>query len=137
MRSILTIIVLCFAVNFSFAQKVKIKKDIVYVDGKKYVKAERESGNMSIYSLNEDEEELVFIKLYDPTPNNKTRNDSYYIVRFIEANVEVEISGKSRKGIIKMLYKGKVIKDGEIDQKRLKSFVSKYGSDESANKIYI
>ena len=129
---ILAVLFITFSVS---AQKVKIKKGIAYVDDVEYVKVEKEAGNMSVYSL-EDEEELVYIKYYDPTPSNKQNHDSYHIVRFIEFDVEVELD-ETRKKIIKMLYKGKVIKDGKIDEDRLKNFVSKYGSDESRNKLYI
>ncbi|WP_299114780.1 hypothetical protein [uncultured Winogradskyella sp.] len=132
---VLTII---FGILFTFnlqAQKVKIKKGIAYVDGVEYVKVERESGDMSIYSI-QDDEEIIFIKYHDPTPNNKQNMDSYDIVRFVDFDVEVELK-ETRKKIIKMLYKGKVIKDGKIDKDRLKKFVTKYGSDESRGKLFI
>lgn len=137
-RIIVTSLLLAFAFNVN-AQKVKIKKDIAYVDGEEYVKVEKEDGNMSIYSLDE-EEELVYLKWYDPTPGYQTsrsaQGDGYYIVRFIEFDVEVELD-ETRKKIIKMLYKGKVIQNGKIDEEKLKNFVSKYGSDESKGKLYI
>jgi len=121
----------------SLAQKVKVKKGIAYVDGKPYVKAEKESGNMSIYALDGDDE-IIFLKLYDPTPRDKSTSDSYFIVRFIDFDKEVEIDGKSRKGILKMLYKSKIInEDGNINEEKMKKFISKYGSDVSKNKVYI
>ncbi|WP_428741460.1 hypothetical protein [Tenacibaculum sp.] len=120
----------------SLAQKVKIKKGIALVDGKEYVKVEKESGNMSVYGLNSGDE-IIFMKYIDPTPQNKQNHDSYYIVRFIDFDSEVEISRKTRKGILKMLYKGKVINGDSIDKAKMKSFISKYGSDESKNKLYI
>jgi len=119
------------------AQKIKIKKNIASVDDKPYVKVEKESGSMSIYSLDGDDE-IIFLKLYDPTPNDKSKPDSYFIIRFIDFDKEVEIGGKSRKGILKMFFKAKVINDnGKIDEERMKKFISKYGSDISKNKIYI
>ncbi len=134
MKIIITLFFMLFTFTIS-AQKVKIKKGIAYIDGEEYVKVEKESGNMSIYSLTDDDE-IVYIKYYDPTPSNKQNHDSYHIVRFIEHDVEVELD-ETRNKIIKMLYKGKVIQNGEIDKERLKNFVSKYGSDESKNKLYI
>ncbi len=113
----------------SFAQKVKIKKGIAYVDKKPFVKAERESGSMSVYPLNSDDE-IIYIKYQDPTPDNNRNHDSYYIVRFIDYDKEVEISYKSRKAILKMLFKSKVIDEsGTINEVKMKKFLSKYGSD--------
>jgi len=92
---------------------------------------------MSIYGLDEDDE-IIFLKWYDPTPSNNRNLDDYYIVRFIDFNEEVEIDDKSRKGIVKMLFKGKVVdSDGKINKERMDKFISKYGSDESKNKVYL
>ena len=137
-----TKILLALLVSFAFAQissaqKVKIKKGIAYVDKKPYVKVERESGNMSIYPL-EGDDEIIFLKLHDPTPNNNQNLDDYYIVRFIDSGKEVEIDDKSRKGILKMIYKAKIVnKDGTLNEEKMKKFITKYGSDVSKNKLYI
>ncbi|MCG8573626.1 MAG: hypothetical protein MI810_01985 [Flavobacteriales bacterium] len=136
LKTIFTALTFIAFTQISLAQNVKIKKDIAYVDGVEYVKVEKQAGNMSIYGL-DGEEELIYIKFYDPTPSNKENHDSYYIVRFLDHGLEAEFSGMTRKGVLKKLYNGKVIKDNKIDEEKMKKFVTKYGTDESKNKIYI
>jgi len=133
MKSILTILIALFAFNVANAQKIKLKRGFIYADGDKYAKYEKEAGNMSIYSLDEEEEELVYLKFYDPTPSIRDNGDGYFIVRFLDSGDEVEIQ-KSRRGIIKLLVKNKVIKDNKVDKERLKRFVNKYGNDSFRNR---
>ena len=132
---IITIFTLIVFSLSSFGQKVKIKKGIASIDGIPYVKTEKEAGNLSIYGLKSDSE-LIFIKYYDPTPDNLQNTDWYYIVRFLESKKELEIL-KSLKGIIKLLYKDKVINEnGTINEEKMDVFISKYGSDISGRSPY-
>lgn len=136
-KIIIAFIALCTFTLKAFSQKVKIKKDIAYVDGNPYLKVEKEAGNMSVYGLDGDDE-IIYLKWYDPTPSNNRNLDDYYIVRFIDFDEEVEIEDKTRKGILKMLFKGKVVdSDGKLNEERMKKFISKYGSDASKNKLYL
>jgi hypothetical protein len=125
-KILITLFVIFTFSQVSFGQKIKVKNGIVSVDGKSYVKTEKESGNMSIYALDGDEE-IIFFKRHDPTPNNNQNQDDYFIVRFIDYNNDVNISGKTKKGILKMLFNSKVINgDGTINEEKMKKFVSKY-----------
>jgi len=122
----ITLFTLVVFSQVSFGQKIKVKKGIAYVDGKEYVKTEKNAGNMSIYALNGDDE-IIFLKYYDPTPSNDQNRDNYYIVRFIDDNKKVDILNKTRKGILKLLFKGNVInEDGTINDEKMNKFVSKY-----------
>jgi len=123
---VLFIIMMISSTNI-LAQKVKIKKGTVFVDGTEYVKVDKEAGNMSVYSL-VDGEEIIYMEFNDPTPQNNQNKDAYFVVRFLEYKKEVEFQFRTRKGILKLLYNGKVIQDGIIDKEKMERFISKYGS---------
>jgi hypothetical protein len=118
----------------SDAQKVKIKKGIAYVDGKPYLKFVREKpGQGSFYSL-DGENEFVFLKFYDPTPDNNQNNDSYWIVRLIDTGQEVEFSQATKAQIVRAIYNSKIISDDKLIPEKVQKFVNKYGADSNRNR---
>lgn len=87
---------------------------------------------MSIYGLNE-ENEMIYIKHMSFVDS---RCDSYYIVRFLDFEMEAEIRSISIKDIIRKLYRAEVIVGNKIDEVKMRKFVYKYGSDESKRRYF-
>ncbi len=131
----LTILVITFT-TISFAQKIKIKKNEVTVDGTHILNYEKSSGyNFSIYDLNDDE--IIFFKYH----NNETSeyyDDDYFILQFFNEDMKIEttesgwvpISLSTKKYAQKFLgwlMKEKVMdKTGQINAEKLKRFAQKY-----------
>ncbi len=126
---VLCVLVLLLLSNVSFSQKVKIKKNIVYVNGKKYVKTSDRGINTDSYSLYtiDDEKEIIFILDVPPQTEGKIRYPYYhYLVKFIGTDKEVRFGQNRIKVLIKELYKSKVITDEGIDKSKMIVFIEKY-----------
>ena len=133
-------IVSCFA----FGQKVKIKKDIAYVDGKEYVIAKEDRSSESSYTIqNLNHQDLFYLKHVDYkdikeiTGANKDGTVDYYEVynsniteKLFECAYHVGFfgAGNNIDTVIINLYNNDVIKsDGSIDQTKLDLLSRKLG----------
>ena len=118
---------LIFTLNSVHAQKVKLKKDIVYVDGEAtFSYAKKTQGTeLVIYALNTKDELLTAI-FY---PGNKEiRDDNYYKIVFTSENKSLEYTraywGKS---LIKWLLEQEVLNaESGINSEKIDGFISKY-----------
>jgi len=126
------LIVSCLA----FGQKIKIKKDVVYVDDKEWLKVEDDGLNCSVFDKKMNE--IIFMKfIHQNTNDNMLFNGSgkpnYYLVKFIGTDKSIEIR-ELPKDILKIIYKTNVINsDLTLDQDKLNILVEKYGNDFSKN----
>lgn len=112
------------------AQKIKLKKGIVYIDGQSTFEYEKRASatEYSIYTLGK-EEEIIFIK----RNNNGSIgyiDDDYKQITFIKSNQKMEsasLRSYPTKYILGQLLKGKVLDlEGNIDQNKLQTFMTKY-----------
>ena len=124
-KTLLLLAVLTLSTSYSFAQKVKIKDNIAYVDDKPYVKVSdcgifKEECSIS----NLDGKEIIFIdNLTDPR-----RPGSYFRVVFIGLNTTIEIK-QLMKPFVETLYKNNVIgADGKLVPENVKTLLEKYGN---------
>jgi hypothetical protein len=117
---------------FAFGQKVKIKKDIVYIDGQEWLLAEEDTFNYSIFDKNKNE--IIFFKYVrqntgDNMLFNRSGKPNYYFVKFIGTDKSIEIR-EFPEDILKIIYKSNVINpDFTINQDKLNTLVEKYGND--------
>jgi hypothetical protein len=125
-KIILLLAVITLFSQFSFAQKVKIKDNIAYVDDKPYVKVSdcgifKEECSIS----NLDGKEIIFIdSLTDPR-----RPGSYFRVVFIGLNTTIEIK-QLMKPFVETLYKNNVVgADGKLNPESVKTMLEKYGNN--------
>lgn len=131
----LTLIVLLTASSACFAQKIKLKKEVVYVDGAEWLKYS-ECGTFdetcSLYNLAGDE--IIFFKwvavdgVEPSTPANSKGTLRFVEVSFLGLNKKFEIQ-KSQKDILELLYKSKVVVDGKVNEEAAGRLVEKYGAD--------
>lgn len=131
LKTTLTLWILFLCIGFVHAQKVKIKKDIVYFDGVAVLKSDVRENMYSIYDLKGDE--IVFIR---PSVGFQESDLTYTSIKFLNQRVNIETTennyiGISRKqsliNIIKWLLRDKVLtSNGEINVKKLGIFHYKY-----------
>lgn len=124
-KYILALLIAVVGIQFSFAQKVKIKDNIAYVNDIPYVKVSdcgmfKEDCSIS----NLEGKEIIFIdSLTDPR-----RPGTYFRVAFLGLNMSIEIK-QTMKTFVETLYKDRVIDaEGKLVAERVKILVEKYGS---------
>ncbi|NML70197.1 hypothetical protein HHL23_10350 [Chryseobacterium sp. RP-3-3] len=131
MKKVLYISMLAFSC-LAFGQKVKIKKDIVYVDGQQWLLAEKDAFNCSIFDKNKNE--IIFIKyikqsIGDNMLFNRSGKPNYYLVKFIGTDKSIEIR-ELPEDILKIIYKSNVVNpDLTLNPDKLRTLVEKYGND--------
>ena len=110
MKNIIKILLIAILATSSlYAQKVKLKKDKILIDGTEVFsyKLNQSKAWLSIYELNTNNE-LIFIKEATNGTYNY-RNDDYTIYKFLEQDIIVEISTYTFwKSHIKFLLENKV-----------------------------
>jgi len=133
---------------FSFAQKVKVKKEIAYVDGKEYLKVIPDAAARACYNLTSlNGNDLFYLKHnsyndpmnidYKTNPNGTV---GYFEVLSADLNTvyfETHLTGclmgcDRTENVVKMLFASKVIKDdGTIDMDKLGILSKKAGFEYS------
>lgn len=131
LKSTLVLLIFFLCIEFSYAQKVKIKKDIVYFDGVAILKSNVRENMYSIYDLKGDE--IVFIR---PSVGFQESDFKYTSIKFLNQRVTIETTennyvGISRKqsliNLIKWLLREKALtSNGKINVKKLGVFHYKY-----------
>lgn len=126
----LGILIVLLALSFStYAQKIKIKKGTVYVNKKEFLKIDREFGNETVTSL--DDEVIFTIKYYSfdkPNPARNNTNDPnrfkypamikqhYSVISFLDFDLKYE-TNLTRKKLFKAMYKYKLMtKDNKVSE---------------------
>lgn len=141
MKYLIVSFLVLFAVNGAYSQKVKIKNDVAEVDGEDYIKYVRQnmSNEASIYLL-DSEDEVIFIRYMNySNPANVSKSNPEGKVRWIEINfltldLKCEVDSRSHKGLVKLLYSNDLITDNQLNEEKIKLFVSKYGTTYSDNR---
>lgn len=134
--------------SLSSGQKIKIKKDIVSVDGKEYVKVSKDPVADDCYNIMSlDGKDLFYLKFNtykDPKEvdykYNKMGIVSYFEVMSADLNTvyfETDLTHclmgcENTDNFVKMIYGGRVLKeDGSIDMNRLEILSKKAGFEYS------
>ncbi len=126
--------------NFSYSQEIELKDDKVFLDGKELLRYEKVNFfQYSFYTLDNDEEILLFKSFNNETPEYK--EDDYFVLNFLIEKVKVETqdfskiaafmnSKKSMQKLIKWLIKEKVLStEGKINKEKLEIFYEKYNEN--------
>ena len=120
------------------AQKVKLRKGIVYVDGDAFLKYEKkfEDSELLLFPLGK-EDETIFLK-YD---GNGTRgygftSDDFIQIQFVEQNLKLESGSHAGfwKQIIKWMIQNKIFhEDGTLDDEKVAKFIDRYHEEVKKN----
>lgn len=133
---LLSFVLLGFSVN---AQKIKIKKDVAYVDNEEYLKFD-DCGTFSesCTIMNLEDEEVIILQYHsfekpNPVPRNPKSKapyqsmvtETYAELRFLDFELECEVQ-LSKKKLIKALYKSEVFnEDGSVNKENAQKFARK------------
>ena len=115
-------------IQFSFAQKIKIKKGIATVDKEALCKIEKDDVSRGAFYINNlDDEQLLYAKWIDW--------GQYGYFEIYKANdldtilFETEAGIGYRKWLVKKLYKAKALSNSGLDEEKLTVFSKKIGKE--------
>lgn len=123
----LSVFLLMFAMNIMQAQKIKIKKGVIYVDGENCLSTEGYPVNTSFYDT--DGEEIIFMKYLETK-----KGETYAKVTFLDQ--KLSLTSKSivftRKMLLRRLLASKVIENCKLNPEKVERFILKF--DEQVEK---
>lgn len=132
------LIVSCFA----FGQKVKIKKDKVFVDDRETYHIENNDINFILSDIKDNAIVSVLGSTYQvrKTPPIYPNESPYwtrviYTVRFLKNNKEL-VTDLSDKDLIKNIYKSRLFdENGIADEGKIDLFIAKYSNEDLKLKL--
>lgn len=120
------------------AQKVKLKKGIVYVDGNEVLKYEKkfQDSELLLFPLHEDDE-IIFIKYDDNgTSGYGYTSDDFIKIHFIKQNLKLESGSHAEfwKQIIKWMYANNIFNSNRtLNDEKVAKFVDRYHEEINKN----
>lgn len=129
-KNTLLLLLTFFCLTNMNAQKIKLKKGFVLVDGEKKFEYEKGDGGteLSLYTLGREKEILFMMKNKNETVGYL--NDDFKQITFIKEKQKLETAtyrSYPHKWFIKKFIKEKVLEiNGKINSEKLEIFFSKY-----------
>ncbi|MEZ4795294.1 MAG: hypothetical protein R2773_07470 [Flavobacteriaceae bacterium] len=128
MKKITLILALLLGVNIANSQNVKIKKDIVSVDGEAICMVEKDDVNIASFYINDlENQQLLYFKWVDWGQYGYYEAYKADDLGFVIFETEPDIG--FRKRIIKKLFKAKALIKNGLDQSKLDDFSNKMGKE--------
>ena len=133
LKHTLSILFLMLSISIVNAQKIKIKKGIIYVDGEKCMSTDGDPVNISFYDS--DGEEIIFMKYLD----DKRDGENYMKITFLDQ--KLSLTSKSilftRKMLIRRLLATKTIENCKLNQDKVERFILKYDENVESDDINV
>ena len=133
LKHILTGLFFMLSLSIVSAQKIKIKKGVIYVDGEKCLTTDGDPVNISFYDA--DGEEIVFMKYMD----DKRDGETYMKVTFLDQ--KLSLTSKSilftRKMLIRRLLATKTIENCKLNEDKVERFILKYDENIESDDINV
>lgn len=121
-----------FTINSAHAQKIKLKKEVVYVDGEATFSYAKKTHGIEfvVYTLNTKDE--LFTAIFYPG-NKEIRDDNYYKLVFTDANKSLEYTRSYwNKSLISWLFEQDLLTiDGKMNSDKIDGFITKYDENVS------
>lgn len=120
-KKLLSFLAFClFAIGIANAQKIKIKKGIVYVDGIECLKVSSDANSLAFSNL--DGDDIIYVKYIT------SHGITYSKVIFIEQELELSSSTLTftKKFLVKKLIENNTLKNCMLDADRIEKFVMRY-----------
>ena len=129
MRKIILAIAIALISISSYSQKVKFKKDLIFLDDKEFLSFEKGgvfgAVNYDISELNSKKRILTLVQNNGGT--HMELSDDYTQIKFITNGTKAEINGGDLRQAIKLLLKNEVLKaDGTLDETKIDLFIKNY-----------
>ncbi|WP_452232512.1 hypothetical protein [Lacinutrix sp. MEBiC02595] len=132
LKHILTVLILMLSISMMQAQKIKIKKGVIYVDGTECLSTEGYPVKTSFYDL--DGEEIIFMKYLETK-----RGESYAKVTFLDE--KLSLTSKSiiftRKMLLRRLLASKVIENCKLNPDKIARFILKFDEQVEKEDIHV
>lgn len=132
-KYLLLLFAFIFTTGFVHAQKIKIKKKIVYIDGEKCLEIGGDANNVSFFDL--DGNEIIFLKYI----RDSRYADLYTKVTFLDK--KISFTSKSyiftKKLLIKKLLSDRTLKDCQLNQDKVENFVLKFDENVENEQIKV
>lgn len=124
--------IVCFLLTgICFSQKVKLKKEVIYIEGKEALSFEKKSHNneYAIYELNTKNEIVNVVS---------NVNEGYKKIIFTESKKSLETTlGYWNSSFIKWLIEQNVLSiDGKLNSNKIDYFIEKYDEKITERKLY-
>jgi len=148
MKNLLIVFIFIISCNVSFAQKAQMKKGIVTIDKKEFLKYDDEFNNIIVSTLKGKEiltlKEYSFQKPRKKNPNNPqdwrfgdTETISYYVVTFEDFVLEFETDLKLKDFYV-ALFKYNLLDENEnVSEENAKKIASRISKDISGERPII
>jgi hypothetical protein len=141
MSKLLLVAFISLFCSMSIAQKVKIKKDIAYLDKEPFLefKTIAFGSDYAIKQINSESDEISMLyRSYKDPSQSSTGNPDGHVrwveVNFIPFDLKCEVDNRTRKQFIKLIYLSNIYVNGKINKENVEQFVNKYGSRFSENR---
>ncbi|MCD9615526.1 MULTISPECIES: hypothetical protein [Chryseobacterium] len=142
MKKVLYISMLAFSF-LAFGQKVKIKKDKVFIDDKETYHIETNDFNFILSDIKDNAVVSALGSTYQvpKTPPLYPNESPYwtkviYTVRFLKYNKEL-VTDLADKDIIKNIYKSGIFdENGNADESKIDLFIAKYSNEDLKIKLF-
>ncbi|MFA5574313.1 MAG: hypothetical protein WC994_04595 [Brumimicrobium sp.] len=142
MKSIFTILsAIAFSATFLFGQDIKIKRDMVYLDGIEQFKLESLQLGNTVNIYNKEGEKLIVYRYqsYNDkdaiTSGNPNGTISWYEVTFLNENMDkCEVDLMMKKGLAKEIISNNLVQDGQLNEASVKQFIVIHGMNYSAQR---
>jgi len=119
-KTLILLTLLCF--SNAFSQKIEIKKDLVYIDGKECLKISGDSNNVSFSDL--DGNEIIFLKFVHDSKYATLYNKITFLGQEVQFTSQSYIFTK--KLLINKLVADKTLDNCKLDSEKVKKFAIKY-----------
>ena len=127
-KNLLNLTIILLVVQFSFGQKIKIKKGDVLIEKQLTCKIEKDDVSRGAFYINSlNDEQLLYLKWIDWGEFGYF--ETYRASDLDNILFETESTIGFRKWIIKKLYNAKVISTEGLDNSKLISFSKKIGKE--------
>lgn len=140
MRKQLLFIVFILMTTIVSAQKVKFKKNKIFVDKKEFLTYEKGGVFGAIeYDLTEiNSKKRIITLVSNDNGTHMNIDDDYTKIRFLTKGENAEIRGGNLKNAIRILLKNDVLrKDGTLDKSKVELFIKNYDENISQKTIQI
>lgn len=117
------------------AQKIKIKGDIVTVDGEAYLKWVNTEGTSgaNVYLPNSSEEVVTILHRSYTEASKDNEKVSWIEIQFLSLDLICEVEVCEHKELVQMFYDNNVFENGKMTENNVWNFVAKYSTDFSDN----
>jgi len=132
LKHTLTALALLVSISFIQAQKIKIKKGVVYVEGESCLTTDGDPVNISFYDA--DGEEIVFMKYLEDR-----KGQTYMKVTFLEQKLSFTSQSIifTRKMLLRRLLSSNTIENCKLNQDKVERFILKYDEDVERDDINV